>query len=174
MVKFCNSLIRSLTVASCCKLLPSPVNDIPLYVNSYQRSPCSLRVQNVVESLKMVTLGAFHSTKIPVRNFGNSTCLTGRYIPAAQSRPKPPRVWLLFLWAGYKRAVLGTTFCQMERVISVRPTEMTRPVKVDHLQSWSRTFRSDQTEMIRSIWCTNRIFRNFGLNGKRPLFILFW
>ena len=29
-------------------------------------------------------------------------------------------------------------FCQMERDISVRPTEMTRPVKVDHLQSWSR------------------------------------
>ena len=26
-------------------------------------------------------------------------------------------------------------FCQMERDISVRPTEMTRPVKVDHLQS---------------------------------------
>ena len=96
-VKFCNSLIRSLTVASCCKLLPSPVNDIPFYVNAYQRSPCSLRVQNVVESLKMVTLGAFHSTKIPVRNFGNSTCLMGQYIPVAQTRPKPPRVWLLFL-----------------------------------------------------------------------------
>ena len=39
----------------------------------------------------------------------------------------------------------------MERDISVRPTEMTRPVTVDHLQSWSRIFRSDQTEMIRSI-----------------------
>ena len=80
-VKFCNSLIHSLTIANCCKLLPSPVNDIPLYVNSCQRLPCSLRVQNVVESLQMVTLGAFHSTKIPVRNFGNSTCLMGRYIP---------------------------------------------------------------------------------------------
>ena len=80
-VKFCNSLIHSLTIANRCKLLPSPVNDIPLYVNSCQRLPCSLRVQNVVESLQMVTLGAFHSTKIPVRNFGNSTCLMGRYIP---------------------------------------------------------------------------------------------
>ena len=29
-VKFCNSLIHSLTIANCCKLLPSPVNDIPL------------------------------------------------------------------------------------------------------------------------------------------------
>ena len=53
---------------------------------------------------------AFHSTRIPVWNFGNSTCPGERYIPVAQTRPKPPRVWLLFLWAGYKRAVLhGTT-----------------------------------------------------------------
>ena len=36
------------------------------------------------------------------------------------------------------------------------------------LQSWSRTFRSDQTEMVRSIWWTNGNFRNLGLNGKRP------
>ena len=56
----------------------------------------------------------------------------------------------------------------MERDISVRPTEMTRPVTVDHLQSWSLIFRSDQTEIVRSIWSTNRNFRNFGLNGKRP------
>ena len=32
-----------------------------------------------------------------------------RYIPVPQTRPKPPRAWLLFLQAGYKRAVLGTT-----------------------------------------------------------------
>ena len=32
-----------------------------------------------------------------------------RYIPVLQTRPKPPRAWLLFLQAGYKRAVLGTT-----------------------------------------------------------------
>ena len=56
----------------------------------------------------------------------------------------------------------------MERDISVRPTEMTRPVTVDHLQSWSRIFPSDQTEKVRSISWTNRNFRNFGLNGKRP------
>ena len=42
-------------------------------------------------------------------------------------------------------------FCQMERDISVRPTEMTRPVKVDLLQSWSRIYRSNQTEMARSL-----------------------
>ena len=32
-----------------------------------------------------------------------------RYIPVAKTRPKQPRVWLLFLKAGYKTAVLGTT-----------------------------------------------------------------
>ena len=58
----------------------------------------------------------------------------------------------------------------MEREIFVQPTKMTRPVKVDHLQSWSQIFRSDQTEMDHSIWSTNQNFQNFGLNGnKAPL-----
>ena len=34
-----------------------------------------------------------------------------------------------------KEQYWGQQFCQMERNISVRPTEMTRPVKVDHPQS---------------------------------------
>ena len=42
----------------------------------------------------------------------------------------------------------GQQFSQMERDISVWPTEKTRVVKVDHLQSWSRIFWSDQTEMV--------------------------
>ena len=67
-----------------------------------------------------------------------------------------------------KERYWGQQFWQMERDSSVRPTQMTRPVTVDHLQSWSRIFRSDQTEMVRSIWWTNRNFRTFGLNGKRP------
>ena len=50
-----------------------------------------------------------------------------------------------------KERYWGQQFCQMERNISVQPTEMTRPVKEDHLESWSRIFRSDQTEMVRSI-----------------------
>ena len=54
-------------------------------------------------------------------------------------------------------------------VNSVRPIEITRPVKVDHFRSWSRILRSDQNKMIRSIWCTNRNFRNFGLNGMHPI-----
>ena len=55
-------------------------------------------------------------------------------------------------------------------IILVQPTKMTRPVKVDHLQSCSQIFRSDQTEMDHFIWSTNRNFWNFGLNGnKAPL-----
>ena len=42
----------------------------------------------------------------------------------------------------------GQQFSQMERDISVWPTEKTRVVNVDHLQSWSRIFWSDQTEMV--------------------------
>ena len=58
----------------------------------------------------------------------------------------------------------------MERDISVWPTKMTRPVKVDYLQSWSQIFRSDQTEMDHSIWSNQPKLQNFGLNGnKAPL-----
>ena len=56
----------------------------------------------------------------------------------------------------------------MERVILVWPTKITGPVKVDHLQSWSRIFWLDQTEMVRSIWCNNWNFQSVGLNGKCP------
>ena len=69
-----------------------------------------------------------------------------------------------------KEQYQGQQFCQMERDISVWPTKMTRPVKVDYLQSWSRIFQSDQTEIDHSIWSTNRNFQNFGLNeNKAPL-----
>ena len=71
-----------------------------------------------------------------------------------------------------KERYWGQQFCQMERDISVQPTQMSGLVKVDHLQSWSRVFRSDQTEMVRSIWRTNRNYGNFGLNGKRPCFLV--
>ena len=68
-----------------------------------------------------------------------------------------------------KERYWGQQFCQMERDISVRRTDMTRLVKEDHLQSWFRIFRSDQTEIVLSIKCTNQNFRNFGLIGKCPI-----
>ena len=61
----------------------------------------------------------------------------GQYIPVAQTRPKPPRVWLLFRKQDTKERYWGQQFCLMERDISGRPTETTGPFKVDHLQSWS-------------------------------------
>ena len=50
-----------------------------------------------------------------------------------------------------KERYWGRQFCQMEREISVQPTEMTRLVKEDRPQSWFRIFRSDQTEIALSI-----------------------
>ena len=67
-----------------------------------------------------------------------------------------------------KEQYWGHQLCQMKTDILVQPSEMTRQVKVDHLQSWSWIIQSDQTEMVRSICCANRNFQNFGLNGKCP------
>ena len=64
----------------------------------------------------------------------------------------------------------NNNFVKWKRDISVRPTEMTRPVKVNLKGGPKYTFWSDQTEMVRSIWFLTENFRNFGLNGKRPLF----
>ena len=50
-----------------------------------------------------------------------------------------------------KERYWGRQVCQMEREISVQPTEMTRLVKEDRPQSWFRIFRSDQTEIALSI-----------------------
>ena len=130
--------------------------------------PPSARLSNS----KMETRGAFHNSiqqkfwfeisEIP-RAYWNGTFRL--------HSPDPSRI--------QKRGT-GTTILSniMARDISVRPTEITGPVKVDHLQGWSRTFRSDQIEMVRSIqlsiWCINRNFRNFGLNGKRLTCLLLW
>ena len=64
----------------------------------------------------------------------------------------------------------NNNFVKWKRDISVRPTEMTRPVKVNLKGGPKYTFWSDQTEMVRSIWFLTENFRNFGLNGERPLF----
>ena len=50
-----------------------------------------------------------------------------------------------------KERYWGQQFCQMEG-LSVGPTEMSGLVKVNHLQRLSQIFRSDRTEMARSIW----------------------
>ena len=71
------------------------------------------------------------------------------------------------LWKqGTEERYWGQQICQMKREISVRQ------VKVGHLQSWSRIFRSDLTEMVHSILCTNRNYRNLGWMERAPPFQL--
>ena len=53
----------------------------------------------------------------------------------------------------------------MERDVSVRPTEVTWPVKVDHLEGWSQIFRSDRIEIVCSIWFQTEIS---GILGWAP------
>ena len=80
--------------------------------------------------------------------------------------------YLFFSKQDRKERYWGQQLWQMERHISVRPTD--RNDQTGHCgppSNWSRIFRSDQTEMVRSISWTNRNFRNFGLNGERPLVV---
>ena len=67
--------------------------------------------------------GAFHSTQIPVWDFGNSNCPMEQYIPVAQTQDPSRRT---FGYCSCKQVTekwyWGQQFCQMERDISVRPT----------------------------------------------------
>ena len=55
--------------------------------------------QNVLQAYQITSLaeilGTFHSKNNPVWNFGNSICPVEGYIPVAQSRSKPPHIWIL-------------------------------------------------------------------------------
>ena len=111
--------------------------------------------------------GAFHLTKIPVWNFGNFTC------PFRLHRPDPSHRAFSYWYCKQdaKERYWGQQFCQMERDIWDNLTVQSvseDAFKVDQLQNWSRILRSDQTEMVRPIWCTHRNFLNFGLKRKRP------
>ena len=87
-----------------------------------------------------------------------------QYILVPQTRAKVLRIWLLYLFPGYKRAVLGTAILSNGITdISVQLTEMTRLVKVDHLERWSQSlsllFWSNRTGMVHSIWFLTKISR---------------
>ena len=60
----------------------------------------------------------------------------------------------------------GQQFWQMERDLSVRPTEKTKPINEDRLQSWSRIFRIFRKGPFHMMYQPNS-----GLNGKRPKMI---
>ena len=106
--------------------------------------------------------------KILVWNFGNFTCPVERYILGAQTWSKPPRVWLLFFISRIQKSSTGdNNFVKWRGTFpSDRPKWLDRSKKWLDPQSWSQIFLRDQTKMVCSIWCTNRNFRNFGLNGK--------
>ena len=90
--------------------------------------------------------GAIHSTKVS----GNSgPKLNGSVRSNRKSFEKNGPPFEVVLFSRSDRSEFWLNGSRPD--ISVRPTEMTRPVTVDHLQSWSRIFRSDQTEMVRSI-----------------------
>ena len=77
-------------------------------------------------------------------------------------------IGLLVLVSRIEKSGTGDNNLANGKGISDRPTDMTRPITVDHPQSWSQIFRAEQTKMVRSIWWTLRNFRTFGLNGKLP------
>ena len=64
-----------------------------------------------------------------------------RYIPVAPIHPTQATARLIIVLVSriQKSGSGDNSFCQMERDVLVRPTEMIRPVKDDYtyLQSWS-------------------------------------
>ena len=86
--------------------------------------------------------------------------------PVAQTQPKPQHVNVLVSRI-QKSSTRDNNFVRWSsRDILVWPTKMTRPVKVDYLESWSRIFRSDQTEMDHSIWSNQPKLPEFWVEWK--------
>ena len=86
---------------------------------SFEPNRRALGTTGSVMTIDLSIIGCLHSkNKFDKRNgrrfpFNKNSDLKLRKflvpILVAQTRPKPPRVLLLFLWVGYKTAVLGTT-----------------------------------------------------------------
>ena len=84
--------------------------------------------------------GRFLLNKIPVWNFGNSTCPMERYCDSGCTDPTQTTARLVIVLVRSiqkcgTEEIWGEQFGQMERDISFRPTKMTRPVKVDQAPS---------------------------------------
>ena len=120
--------------------------------------------------LHVSNYGRFHATKKSVRNFGNSSCPMERTFQLNRPNPSHRSFGYCYCKQDTKERYWGQQFSFVK---SVRPTEITGPVKVDHLQSCSRILGSEQTEMVRSNWCSSGNVRNFGLNGKRSIFTMY-
>ena len=86
---------------------------------------------------------AARSRELWGREFATRAILSLKDFEQTRDCSKSNRSWKRDI----KERYWGQELCQMERDISVRLSDMIRPVKVDHHQSWSRIFRSDQTEI---------------------------
>ena len=115
-------------------------------------------------------MGAFYWTKFRL-NFPKFHVLNGTVLWLRLHRPYPSqsaRLVIVLVRSIQKcgtEEIWGEQFGQMEKDISFRPTKM----RTGQSGPCTFKFRSDQTEVVHSSGCTNRNFRNFGLNGKRPL-----
>ena len=72
-----------------------------------------------------------------------------QYIPIAQIWHNPSHCMFGYCSSKQdtKKQYWGQKFCQMDGDILVWQTKVTRPVKVDYLQSCSPIFRLDQSKM---------------------------
>ena len=90
------------------------------------------------------------------------TCSMERYIPVAQTRPKPKRVLLLWL-----RSTLIINYVLKEKskywARSIQPKfQPVRPGKEDHLKRWTRFFETFPVGPNRSIEFWTEISGKFG------------
>lgn len=109
--------------------------------------------------------GDFHSGRIAVWNLGNFMCPVERYIRVARTRPKPLRFLLLYLQTGaYRWATVGTTILSNGQAHFGSPTD--RNDKTGQCRPPSKVVSGpNRTGSFHLI--SDRIFRYFGLNGKR-------
>ena len=114
---------------------------------------CILVFSNLNRAILNIVLWRFpFKKKFWFENFRNSTCLGNGtfqlYRPDSSDRAfnyfsckqdKKERYW-------------GQQFKKWKGTFRSGPTEMSGPVKEDHLWRWSKIFRSDLTKMVRSAW----------------------
>ena len=90
-----------------------------------------------------------HFTRFPLNNnsclkFRKNHVSSGRYIPVAETKPKPPRVWSLIFGPGENNFV-----------------------------KWKETFRSDRLDQIRSVSVKARIAKARQLeHSRRPVGVI--
>lgn len=129
---------------------------------------CILVFSNLNRAILNIVLWRFPlKKKLWFENFRNSTCLGNGtfqlYRPDSSDRAfnyfsckqdKKERYW-------------GQQFKKWKGTFRSGLTEMSGPVKEDHLWRWSKIFRSDLTKMVRSAWFLTG-FPEFWTEWKAP------